>query len=199
MFSTCDRNFPPKNVTGPHWWEVNIGSRNALLSLNRKALPELKETQIYHYMASLAFNELDITSSIVWRKFSTPAFRYSLDRFTAYLQMSILPQTDRQGTMDMLFNQASVASPGTYYNMKQVFNHRSLHGNVQNNVQHVWDMIQVQLPVKCITIYHIIHRTWLNYLVMCHTLKRALSPWGYEHPSKKEWHAADSLTSLEHI
>ena len=91
MFLTCDRNFPPKNVTGPHWWEVDIGSRNALLSLNKKALPELKETQIYHYMASLAFNELDITSSIVWKKFSTPAFRYSLDRFTAYLQMSIPP------------------------------------------------------------------------------------------------------------
>ena len=135
---------------------------------------------------------------VMWKNFGTPALRSSLDRFTAYLQMSILPQTDRQGTMDMLFNQASVASPGTYYNMKQVFNHRSLHGNVQNNVQHVWDMIQVQLPVKCITIYHIIHRTWLNYLVMCNTLKGALSPWGYEHPSKKEWHAADSLTSLEH-
>ena len=59
--------------------------------------------------------------------------------------------------MDMLFNQASVASPGTYNNMKQVFKHRSLHGNVQNNVQHVWDMIQIQLTLKCITIYHTIH------------------------------------------
>ena len=45
--------------------------------------------------------------------------------------------------MDLLFKQESMARAGTMYNMKQLFNHRSLQANVQTNVQHVWDMIEV--------------------------------------------------------
>ena len=45
--------------------------------------------------------------------------------------------------MDLQFKQESMASSGTIYNMKQLFNHRSLQANVQTNVQRVWDMIEV--------------------------------------------------------
>ena len=40
-------NCPDMNVTGPHWWSVNIGSGNGLVPSGTKPLPEPVLTQIY--------------------------------------------------------------------------------------------------------------------------------------------------------
>ena len=48
-----------------------------------------------------------------------------------------------QDTMDLLFRGESVAARGTYAQLKEYFNHRSLKKNVMANVQHVWDMVEV--------------------------------------------------------
>ena len=34
------KKYPQINVTGPYWWEVNIGSGNGLVSSGNKPLPE---------------------------------------------------------------------------------------------------------------------------------------------------------------
>ena len=41
------RNCPQMNVTGPYWWQVNIGSGNGLVASGNKPLLELMLTQIY--------------------------------------------------------------------------------------------------------------------------------------------------------
>ncbi|XP_035687479.1 uncharacterized protein LOC118423433 [Branchiostoma floridae] len=47
-----------------------------------------------------------------------------------------------QDTMDELFDHKSEACRGTLSQLKAYFSHRSLKKNVQDNVQHVWDMIE---------------------------------------------------------
>ena len=49
---------PYMNVTGLHWWSVNIGSGNGLVPSGSKPLPEPMLTQICRHMASLGHNEL---------------------------------------------------------------------------------------------------------------------------------------------
>ena len=50
-------NYPNMNVTGLHWWSVNIGSGNGLVPSGTKPLPEPMLTQICRHMASLGQNE----------------------------------------------------------------------------------------------------------------------------------------------
>ena len=40
-------NWPIMNVTGLHWWSVNIGSGNGLVPAGNKPLPEQILTEIY--------------------------------------------------------------------------------------------------------------------------------------------------------
>ena len=50
------------NVTGPHWWSVNIGSGNGLVPSGNKPLPEPMLAQIIpDHTASLGHNEFIIT------------------------------------------------------------------------------------------------------------------------------------------
>ena len=51
-------NYPHMNVTGLHWWSVNIGSGNGLVPSGNKPLPEPMLSRICHHMLSLARNEL---------------------------------------------------------------------------------------------------------------------------------------------
>ena len=47
------------NVTGLHWWSVNIGSGNGLVPSGSKPLPEPMLTQICRNMASLGRSGLN--------------------------------------------------------------------------------------------------------------------------------------------
>ncbi|XP_066264517.1 uncharacterized protein [Branchiostoma lanceolatum] len=47
-----------------------------------------------------------------------------------------------QDTMNMLFTQKSEACRGTLSQLKAYFRHKSMKRNVQENVQHVWDMVE---------------------------------------------------------
>ena len=51
-------NCPDMNITGLHWWLVNIGSGNGLVPSSNKPLPEPVLTQpSCHHMVSLGHNE----------------------------------------------------------------------------------------------------------------------------------------------
>ena len=45
--------------------------------------------------------------------------------------------------MNQLFKQTSVGDRGTMYHLKEIFQHRSLKSKVMDNVQHVWDFVEV--------------------------------------------------------
>ena len=48
-----------------------------------------------------------------------------------------------QDIMEDFFSEDSTADPGTLYNIKQRFKHRSVNKNVMHNFQHTWDMLEV--------------------------------------------------------
>ena len=52
-------NCPDNDVTGLHWWSVNIGSGNGLVTSGNKPLLEPMLTQIRCHMTSLGHNELN--------------------------------------------------------------------------------------------------------------------------------------------
>ena len=61
-------NCPDMNVTGPHWWSVNIGSGNGLVPSHNKPLPEPMLTQIsvaiWRHQATMSFNTWEVLSYI---------------------------------------------------------------------------------------------------------------------------------------
>lgn len=57
-----------------------------------------------------------------------------------------------QDTMNALFTATSIADRGTLYQIKEMFNHRSVKKNVMGNFQHVWDLLKV-LPIKLIVLF----------------------------------------------
>ena len=69
-------NCPHMNVTGLHWWSVNIGPGNGLVPPGNKPLPGPMVTQICRHMASLGHNKLKrcwYQHGIIWRKKMTPS------------------------------------------------------------------------------------------------------------------------------
>jgi hypothetical protein len=52
-----------------------------------------------------------------------------------------------QDTISTFFRGGSVANRGTLYNIKEVFNHRSVSSDVMNNFDHVWDLVQVYILI----------------------------------------------------
>ena len=56
--------------------------------------------------------------------------------------------------MNMLFRGASARTEGTLCQLKADFGHKSLSKEVKNNVQEVWNMLQVMLIIVSLIVPH---------------------------------------------